>query len=257
VTESTLDFAGQNVIVTGASGGIGRATARLFARHGAGVIVHYHENGVGAEETLRSLPSGPHRKLSADLRNSDSVRQFVDSAVGAMGRIDVLVNNAGIYEEHPILSVSYDAWRQSWNRVLNTNLVGPANLTYCVVQHMKENGAGRIVNVSSRGAFRGEPKGPAYGASKAGLNAMGQSLAKSLGGSSIFVFTVAPGFVETDMAAETLSGPQGDFLRNESPLGRVAKPEEVAWTVLLLAAPGSEFLTGCIVDVNGASYLRT
>lgn len=113
------------------------------------------------------------------------------------------------------------------------------------------------MNITSRGAFRGEPSAPAYGASKAGLNALGQSLAKALGNEGIFVFTVAPGFIETDMAAEMLAGPRGDFLRGESPLGRVAKPEEVAWTVLFLAAPGSEFLTGCIVDVNGASYLRS
>ena len=122
---------------------------------------------------------------------------------------------------------------------------------------MKEHNGGRIVNVSSRGAFRGEPDAPAYGASKAGLNALGQSLAKALGGEGIFVFTVAPGFVETKMAQPGLSGPKGDFIRNESPLGRVAKPEEVARTVAFLAADGSEFLTGCVVDVNGASYLRT
>jgi len=118
-------------------------------------------------------------------------------------------------------------------------------------------GGGRIVNVSSRGAFRGEPDGPAYGASKAGLNAMGQSLAKALGGRGVYVFTVAPGFVETEMAEPFLAGPKGDFLRGESPLGRVARPEEVARTILFLASEGAEFLTGGIVDVNGASYLRT
>jgi NAD(P)-dependent dehydrogenase (short-subunit alcohol dehydrogenase family) len=122
---------------------------------------------------------------------------------------------------------------------------------------MKHHGGGKIINISSRGAFRGEPTGPAYGASKAGLNAFGQSLAKGVGGENVFVFTVAPGFVETEMAARTLAGPRGDFLRGESPLGRVARPEEVANTVLFLASPGSEFLTGCIIDVNGASYLRT
>ena len=122
---------------------------------------------------------------------------------------------------------------------------------------MIEQGNGRIVNVSSRGAFRGEPTGPAYGASKAGLNSMGQSLAKYLAPYNIFVGTVAPGFVETDMAKDFLDGPQGDAVRNQSPLKRVARPEEVAYTILFLASAGAEFLTGCIVDVNGASYLRT
>ncbi len=252
-----LDFAGQNVLVTGASGGVGRAIALAFAEHGAGVIVHYGTNRSAAEATVASLKNGPHYLLAADLRDPAAVRKLTDDAVKTVGRIDVLVNNAGVYEDHPISSVTYEEWQASWSRVLGTNLLGPANLLYCVARHMKERGGGRVVNVSSRGAFRGEPSGPAYGASKAGLNALGQSLAKALGGDGIFVFTVAPGFIETDMAAEKLAGPRGDFLRGESPLGRVAKPEEVAWTVLFLAAPGSEFLTGCIVDVNGASYLRS
>jgi 3-oxoacyl-[acyl-carrier protein] reductase len=210
-----------------------------------------------AGETLVSLEPGSHRIVQADLRDPDSVRQLADLAVKKAGRIQMLVNNAGVYEEHPLAQVSYEEWQASWERTLKTNLIGPANLTYCVARHMIDHGGGRIVNISSRGAFRGEPAGPAYGASKAGLNAMGQSLAKALGGQGVHIFTVAPGFVETEMAAPDLEGPRGDFLRGESPLGRVARPEEVARTALFLASPGSEFLTGCIVDVNGASYLRT
>jgi len=253
----TLDFAGQHVLVTGASRGVGRAIARAFAAHGAGVTVHYGRQRQAAEDTLASLEGGPHRVAQADLCDAAAVERLVADTVREAGSVDVLVNNAGVYEDHPALAVSYADWQASWGRVLGANLVGPANLCYCVVRHMKERGGGRIVNVSSRGAFRGEPTAPAYGASKAGLNALGQSLAKALGGDGIYVFTVAPGFIETDMAAEILDGPRGDFVRGESPLGRVARPEEIAWTVLLLAAPGSEFMTGCIVDVNGASYLRS
>jgi NAD(P)-dependent dehydrogenase (short-subunit alcohol dehydrogenase family) len=252
-----LDFSGQNVLVTGASRGVGRAIAQAFAEHGAGVIVHYGSNRAAAEETLATLREGPHHLLCADLCDPVAVQALVADAARQVGRIDILVNNAGVYEDHPASSVSYEEWQASWNRVLGANLLGPANLSYCVAENMRANGGGRIVNISSRGAFRGEPSAPAYGASKAGLNALGQSLAKALGGEGIFVFTVAPGFIETDMAAEMLAGPKGDFLRGESPLGRVARPQEVAWTVLFLAAPGSEFMTGCIVDVNGASYLRS
>jgi NAD(P)-dependent dehydrogenase (short-subunit alcohol dehydrogenase family) len=122
---------------------------------------------------------------------------------------------------------------------------------------MREHGGGRIVNVSSRGAFRGEPRCPAYGASKAGLNAMTQSLAQHVASLGIFVGAVAPGFVETDMAKTSLQGPDGDAIRHQSPLGRVARPEEVAHAVLFLASPGAEFSTGAIIDVNGASYLRS
>lgn len=257
MTQPSLDFTGQHVLVTGASRGVGRAIAQAFAAHGAGVTVHYGHNRQAAEETLASLQGGPHRIAAADLCDPAAVEQLVADTVREAGRIDVLVNNAGVYEDHPALSVSYQAWQAAWQRVLGANLLGPANLSYCVAGHMRQHGGGRIVNVSSRGAFRGEPTAPAYGASKAGLNALGQSLAKALGGEGIYVFTVAPGFIETDMAAEILDGPRGDFVRGESPLGRVARPEEVAWTVLFLAAPGSEFMTGCIVDVNGASYLRS
>jgi NAD(P)-dependent dehydrogenase (short-subunit alcohol dehydrogenase family) len=122
---------------------------------------------------------------------------------------------------------------------------------------MISQGGGQIVNVSSRGAFRGEPDAPAYGASKAGLNAMSQSLAKALAPHNIYVYVVAPGWVETDMAAESMSGPAGDQVRAQSPLNRIATPDEVARTILFLASEGTEFLTGCIVDINGASYLRS
>jgi len=257
MSEQRLDFSGQGVLVTGASRGVGRAIATMFAAHGARVAVHYGANREAAEATLPDLEGGPHHVLQADLQDPAAVQRLVADAERALGRIDVLVNNAGIYEEHLVASASYEDWQAAWSRTLGTNLLGPANLSFCVAQHMRQHGGGRIVNVSSRGAFRGEPTAPAYGASKAGLNALGQSLAKALGGEGIYVFTVAPGFIETDMAAEILAGPRGDFIRGESPLGRVARPEEIAWTVLLLAAPGSEFMTGCIVDVNGASYLRS
>ena len=141
--------------------------------------------------------------------------------------------------------------------MIATNLIGPANLCYCVGRHMVEQGGGRIINVSSRGAFRGEPEGPAYGASKGGLNSMSQSLAKALAPHNIFVSVVAPGWVETDMAANTMNSSEGEAIRAQSPLNRIARPDEVARAVLFLASEGTDFLTGTIIDVNGASYLRS
>jgi NAD(P)-dependent dehydrogenase (short-subunit alcohol dehydrogenase family) len=252
-----IDVRDKVVLITGASRGIGRATATLFAEEGARVMVHYHRNEKAADDTLRSLSGGPHEKVAADLADPMAVQEMVEATVRFGGRVDVLVNNAGIWEPHPVASVDYATWRECWDRTVKTNLLGPANAIHCCVPHMKRAGGGRIVNVSSRGAFRGEPEGPAYGASKAGLNAMGQSLAKALGGDGIHVFTVAPGFVETDMAGPFLGGPEGDRIRGESPLGRVATPLEVARAIVFLASEGSEFSTGCILDVNGASYLRT
>lgn len=251
-----MDFTGQIILVTGASRGIGRAIARQFAEKGGRVAVHYNSNAQAASETLESLAGIGHLVVQADLADAAAVQHMVETVISQMGGLHVLVNNAAVYEDHPVAKVDYAAWQSSWLMTIQTNLLGAANATYCAAQHMMQHGGGRIINISSRGAFRGEPDSPAYAASKAGLNAMGQSLAKALGGHKIYITTVAPGWVETDMAAAHLAGPDGDSIRAQSPLGRVATPDDVAYTVLFLASEGAEFLTGTIVDVNGASYLR-
>lgn len=248
---------GKVVLVTGASRGIGRAAARLFAASGNRVAVHYRQGADAAAETLASLEGDGHCTVAADVSDPQAVATLVDEVTERMGALDVVVNNAGIGEHHIVEEVEYTQWQSAWQRILATNLLGPANLSFCAAKFMMENGGGRIVNVSSRGAFRGEPKQPAYGASKAGLNAMGQSLAQALAPHGVFVYTVAPGFVETDLAAARLAGPDGDDIRSQSPLNRVAQPEEVARTILFLGTEAPDFLTGCIVDVNGASYLRS
>jgi 3-oxoacyl-[acyl-carrier protein] reductase len=254
----SADFEGMVVLVTGASRGIGRAVAREFAARGATVVVQFRADRAAATDTVASLGgAGGHLAVQADVADPEQARALVGRVTDELGRVDVLVNNAGIYQAHPVLETSYEDWVGSWRRTIDVNLLGPANLIHAVVPHMVAAGGGRIVNVSSRGAFRGEPDHPAYGASKAGLNSLGQSMARALGGHGIYVTTVAPGFVETDMAAPFLEGPEGDAIRAQSPLGRAATPEEVARVVVFLATPGAESTTGAVVDVNGASYLRT
>jgi 3-oxoacyl-[acyl-carrier protein] reductase len=247
---------GRAVLVTGASRGIGAAIAAEFAAAGDRVAVHYGSARAAAEQTLESLPGHGHVLAVADLRDPDAIRAMVDGAADALGGIDVLVNNAGIFVAHPIATVSYEQWQQAWRDTLGVNLVGAANVTWCAVRHLPTDGGGRIVNISSRGAFRGEPGQPAYGASKAALISFGQSLARDLGARRIAVTTVAPGFTETDMATEALAGSEGERRRRESPLGRVATPREVAQAVLYLASAQAEYATGTVLDMNGASYLR-
>ncbi len=244
------------VLVTGASRGIGRAVAQAFARQGDRVAVHHRDSEALAREVLAGLPGDGHTVVRADLADADAVRLMVETAVASLGGLDVVVNNAGIYVWHPVTEVSYEQWQQTWRDTLAVNLTGAANLTWCAVQHMKGTG-GRIVNVSSRGAFRGEPRHPAYGASKAGLNAFGQSMARALAPFGISVATVAPGYVETEMAAADLDSPRGDEIRGQSPFNRVATPEEIAAAVVYLASDEAEWASGAILDLNGASYLRS
>jgi len=255
-TIMTLDFSKKVVLITGGSRGIGRAVATQFALKGATVVINYANNDEAARETINNLPIGEHTAVKADISNPDNVRKLINKVALDFGRLDVVVNNVGIYEWHEIDKVNYDKWRKIWQQTINVNLLAAANVCYCAAQYMIQQGSGRIVNISSRGAFRGEPTHPAYGASKAGLNAMSQSLAQSLAKHNIFVGVVAPGFVQTDMTKEILSGPKGDDIRRQSPFNRVAQPKEVANAVLFLAAEGSEFMSGTIIDVNGASYMR-
>jgi 3-oxoacyl-[acyl-carrier protein] reductase len=243
------------VLVTGASRGIGRAVARAFAERGDRVAVHHRDSAGLAAEVLAELPGGGHTIVAADLADPDATRRMVEAAVADLGGLDVLVNNAGVYLWHPVTEVSYEQWQDIWRQTLAVNLTGAANVTWCAVQHMRHTG-GRIVNVSSRGAFRGEPRHPAYGASKAGLNAFGQSMARALAPLGISVATVAPGYVDTEMAAEDLDSARGDEIRAQSPFNRVATPGEIAAAVVYLASDEAEWASGSVLDLNGASYLR-
>ncbi len=252
-----MDRHGRAVLVTGGARGIGLAIVRAFAALGDTVAVHFGSSESAARDALVSLPGSGHTVVQADMRSADEVRRAVDEAAQRLGGLDVLVNNAGVFVSHPPTSTSFAEWREVWTETLAVNLVGAANATFCAVPHLQAAGGGAIVNVSSRGAFRGEPRSPAYGASKAGLNAFGQSMARALAPLGISVGTVAPGYVETEMARELLAGPQGDEARAQSPFGRVALPDEVAAAVVWLASPAARFASGSIIDVNGASYLRS
>ncbi len=252
-----IDFRGKTVLVTGASRGIGKATALKFAECGADVIVHYKDFSGGALKTLDMLPKGKHFLMKADLTDPEQVETLVNKSVKKSGRIDVLVNNAGIYKECNLHECSYVEWQRNLDDTFKTNVYGPAHLSFLIGKHMAGKGGGKIINVSSRGAFRGEPLAPAYGASKAALNQFSQSLAYLMAPDHVFVYVVAPGFVETDMSKSVLKSERGTEIKKQSPMNRVAKPEEVANTIVLLASDHTEFLTGGIIDINGASYLRS
>lgn len=244
----------RRALVTGASRGIGAAVARRLAADGYRVAIHYRRDRQLAESVRESLHGSGHLVEQADLTEPDAVAAMVERVAATWQGLDVLVNNAGVFEAHPIDETGYQEWQSRWNSAIAVNLMAPANLTWCAVRHMGPGSS--IVNVGSRGAFRGEPNCPAYGATKAAIAAFGQSLAKDLGRRGIAVTTVAPGFVDTDMATEAMVGEAGVIRRAESPFNRIAEPEEIAAAVAFLASPEAAWASGTIVDLNGASYLR-
>ena len=252
-------------LVTGASRGIGRAIALRLAARGVRVAIHYRSDRDAAASALAALPGEGHASFAADLADSDAAAALWRAVQENMGSVDILINNAGIYTMHPPLTTDFGAWDQTWRETLATNLLGPANLSVLAVQSMSERGLardrdfgrGRIVNISSRGAFRGEPDAPAYGASKAGLNARSQSLDKAVALREIYVYCIAPGCVETEMARAHLFGPDGAAILAQHPLGRVNGTEEIANATVYCALDAPGAMTGSIIDVNGASYLRT
>jgi len=244
----------RSVLVTGGSRGIGAAIVRAFAADGDRVAIHHRESADLAEALRADLPGNGHVVVAGDVADPSAVQRFVDRAAEALGGLDVVVNNAAVFPPHPITETSYEEWQANWRHTIEVNLTGPANVCWCAVRHLRSGG--RIVNVSSRGAYRGEPKQPAYGASKAGLNALTQSLALALGPLGIAVTAVAPGYVETDMSNAHLKSPRGDAIRAQSPFNRVAQPAEIAAAVRYLASPEAEWASGAVLDLNGASYLR-
>jgi 3-oxoacyl-[acyl-carrier protein] reductase len=247
-------------LVTGGSRGIGAAIAESLANAGLRVAVHAGRDTEAAAAVAAALPGEKHAVVTGDLADPAQCGRVVAETVKALGDLDVLVNNAGVFEAHPIDEVDYAEWQRAWQDTLAVNLLGPANLAWQVVDHVRRRASGpagaRLIAVGSRGAYRGEPNTPAYGASKAGLHAMTQSLAVALAPHGIVCAAVAPGFVETDMARAVLAGPDGAAVRAQSPFGRVATPSEIAEVVAWLATDAPTWVSGTVVDANGASYLR-
>ncbi|MFG2142279.1 SDR family NAD(P)-dependent oxidoreductase [Streptomyces sp. NPDC048650] len=241
------------VLVTGASRGIGRAVAERFAADGDRVALHFASRREAAEEAFAALPGSGHVLVQGDVSTPEGAAAVTEAAVDGLGGVDVLVNNAAANTAHPLDRTSFEEWQAAWRRIVDVNLLGAAHLSYCAARNMIEREVtGRIVNIGSRGAFRGEPDHPAYGAAKAALHAMGQSLAVHLAPYGIAVASVAPGFVRTERVADRIT----DDVERQSPFGRVATPQDVAAAVHYLASPDAVWSSGAVLDVNGASHLR-
>ena len=249
------ELAGRIALVTGSSRGIGAAIARALAAAGMRVMVHCHQELAAAQEVLAALPGEGHGLVQADVSVPAECLRLVQTTLDHMGHLDVLVNNAGIYEKQLFTTPEYGEWLNAWQRTLDTNLMSAVNLTYCALPHMLARGRGKIINIASRAAFRGETEAPAYAVSKAGMVVFTRCLARALSAQGILSYSIAPGWVETAMAREGMETMRESILA-EIPIGRIATPEDVAHVALFLASDAADYLTGVTIDVNGASYFH-
>lgn len=243
-------------LVTGASRGIGRAIAQALAHQGVSVGIHYNANLLAAHETLASLPGDCHALLQADLSDVGAAELLAPAAADALGgRVDILVHNAGIYLPSPVpRAANGDEWNKALRLQMQVNFFAGAELSLLLAPAMRAAGWGRIIHISSRAGQRGEAGHAGYAASKAAQIALVRSLAAELAPDGVGCFAIAPGWTETDMAADALAQ-RRDAIVAAIPAGRVATPEDVAGLVAFLCTPAADFLTGTTFPVNGASYI--
>jgi len=250
-----IDLSDSTVLLTGGSRGIGRATVTMLHASGASVAFSYASRKDAADQVIAELGSDRAIAVQADSGKPDDVKRLVDTTLERFGRIDVLVNNAGVHAINPFAGEDYEAWRAGWTRTIETNLYGAANAIFLVLPEMLKRGRGKVINVASRSGFRGELEFPDYGASKAGMINLTKSLTRAHAKDGIVATCVAPGYAETDIAAEDLARFR-ERIESEIPLGRVANAQDVAKVILFLASPLADYLAGATIDVNGGSYLR-
>jgi NAD(P)-dependent dehydrogenase (short-subunit alcohol dehydrogenase family) len=251
-----IDLKGRTVLVTGASRGIGAEIALAAGVAGATVLVHYARSRKAAEKVAERIGKGRAKLVESDLAERDGAERLWQAALHAAPRIDALVNNAGIFEDAPI-EMDIDEWRRKWSHVLQVNLMAPAELCRLAIQHFRTHGGGRIINVSSRAAFRGEaPDQWPYGASKGALTTLTKTIARGFAKDKILCFGIAPGFTETDMVTEQMTKEAIAKVVADIPLGEMASARECGAAAAFLLSDHARHLTGSTLDINGASYVR-
>ena len=249
-----IDLAGKVVLVTGASRGIGRETALRIAQAGASVGVNYHRSKDEAVALAREIGKDA-MAIQADVADAAQTESMIDAIVERFGRIDVLVNNAATFDMNPFDGDDYARWQHGWRRTFELNVFGAANAAFIAMRSMRKNGGGKIINVASRAAFRGETQFADYGASKAALVNLTRSIARACAKDNIVASCVAPGFIETEMARSELEAHREEIER-QIPLGRVGSVGDVAGVILFLASPMADYLNGVTIDINGGSWFH-
>lgn len=255
-TSEMADLNGKVILVTGASGGIGAEIVREAISNGGKVILHYGKNRQAAEELKKEVGKEKCHIISADFMNNSEILQLWKKALAWQGHIDVLVNNAGVYEPLNI-DDEFDQWCKDWDRTLQINLMATAHLTREAIHEYKKIGGGIIINVTSRAAFRGDTHFHLhYAASKGAQTALTSSVARGWGCDDITCYSVAPGWVDTEMARDGAEKVGWEYVMRDMPLGEMVPPKEVANVVVFLASGKARHATGSSININGGSFPR-
>jgi len=249
-----LDLTGKVGVITGGSRGIGAETARRMAAAGAKVVVNYHSSDTAANELVREIGDRAIA-IRADIADAEALKGMIDEVVSRLGTTDVLVNNAAVFEYIPFDGDDYAAWQKGWRHTFDLNVFAAANAAWLAMRVMRRNGGGKIINVASRAAWRGETEFADYGASKAALVNLTRSIARACAKDNIVASCVAPGFIETEMAKPELERHREEIL-SQIPLRRVGSVDDVAGVILFLASPMADYLNGVTIDINGGSWFQ-
>jgi NAD(P)-dependent dehydrogenase (short-subunit alcohol dehydrogenase family) len=243
----------QTALITGSSRGIGAAIARQLATDGWNVILHYSTHDKDAKELSASIGSRCLGSIQADLRSEDQTRSLWETA-RSMSEIHCLVNNAGVYVQSPF-SQDYESWKAERAEMMRINFEAPSELIYYALNEFKVRGSGKVLNVASRVGFRGEANASFYAASKSALINLTRSLAVEYANTGIGIFGLAPGWVDTSMARDGMDDRLLEIL-STIPMGRMGKPEDCAATASFLLSAAASYLSGVVIDINGASYFH-
>jgi NAD(P)-dependent dehydrogenase (short-subunit alcohol dehydrogenase family) len=250
-----IDLSDKTILVTGANSGIGKAIAQELLNAGAQVALHFNSNSEGASK-LKEQFSDQCELFQADFNNVDETIKLFEDVLSWKNTLDILINNAGTAIMNSV-NLDDKTWIKNWNTIMNINLLATGVLSKKALQHFKTNNGGRIINIASRAAFRGDtPDYLAYAASKAGMVALVRSIARGFGKDGITAFSIAPGFTRTAMAQKSIDKYGEDFVIKDIALNELTEPKDISPIVTLICSGKFDHGTGSNIDINAGSYVR-